>query len=66
VAFPGRFDAVFFTNITYQYGASGEPAPPNDYVVWMPLKSRIPTEIQHTIVAAVQKHAAIPDFESDS
>jgi hypothetical protein len=63
---PGPFDAVFFTNIPYQYGASGEPPPPNDWVLWAPQKGRIPMEIFKIIVAALEKHAAIPDFETES
>jgi hypothetical protein len=64
--YPGPFDSVFFTNITYQYGTTGEPLPPHDWVVWTPRKSRMPMQIQSLLVAALQKHAAIPEFETDS
>lgn len=63
--YPGPFDAVFFTNITYQYGASGEPAPPNDWTIWVPRKTRVPMELHEVILAALKKHAAIPDFEAE-
>ena len=49
-----------------QYGASGEPPPTHDWVIWMPRKTRIPMALHEVIVVALKKHAAMPQFETDS
>lgn len=61
---PGPFDWVFFTNIPHQYGLTGEPDPPRQWVGWLPRKTRVPAEVQQAVVTAVQQYGRIPEFES--
>jgi hypothetical protein len=63
---PGPFDWVFFTNIPHQWGLSGEADPPRHFLDWLPRACRIPEEIRHAIVTAMQQHGNIPKFEAKS